>query len=642
MNTSPTHTNQHESDDDQGRNDGTSVETTLLLSRPMDTLSHADDDLLFNGNLSSNPSSSSSRRRLWPDIRHYDTIDMTHLIVNSGDLSQPTAANVYDPYSYSPTLNEYHDFISHNRLSFNHDRDDTLLILGSAETSLLDLEDGRRQQVLGSNSTSMEGQSNGNSQGGALPPISVSSHGLDASISQNPTNTTTNNTTTTPNNTANTDNGTTGEDGQTDYVMDTVNRLRCIFSCVTLPIVPIGSVLSMTLFYVIYAAFVLDVHQTCSHPLKLYTLYSTALFIYIPQHKTIKNILFRYNRERDGPHAPMGVKVYDQLFYLLCLIYLSGGIDLVQGCMEDLVKTESTSSSSSTNPLSLTSSDGDFHNKTQAGISTCAVTCPHLYAATKVYVTILQLFAFAMLLPIVFLPCIYAYIIRRVHRGVESILLQSILRRGAGGDAFRSNTEDGVTVQEIMDTLQQVQLVFVDDSNAKGVNPLAKKVQIIYNSNSSKNPTANSKNRGKITDWEDVKDCCICMSDLVVSDELQPCVTNEFTFMDSSNNTKLDTSSSTMLSPLLSALEDDEFKSQSEEVQQQRGNTPRGAVSDDTIVQTKCGHLFHQVCLGGWIGGSWEDPHNAATGTGTQDRPARRRCCPLCREDLAPPSHPQQ
>uniref|UniRef100_A0A7S4MF59 RING-type domain-containing protein n=1 Tax=Odontella aurita TaxID=265563 RepID=A0A7S4MF59_9STRA len=57
------------------------------------------------------------------------------------------------------------------------------------------------------------------------------------------------------------------------------------------------------------------------------------------------------------------------------------------------------------------------------------------------------------------------------------------------------------------------------------------------------------------------------------------------------------------------------------------------------IVRTKCGHLFHRECLGGWIGGRWMDE---AGGEGDENRrrrrrrKARRRCCPLCREDMAP------
>ena len=734
---------------------------------------HRDD--ICNSHSSSIPTNENSshqnsyyhRRRLWTEMPHYDTMDMTHFVANNDNNNNNTetmsrtnqhgfssSSSSYQPYESTTTATVATSMTtptvttitspttttivySYTNTPYDHYDDDdddhhhnTLFLLGNTDMSLslLDLEDGRRRNQRFHHRHHQQQQQQALLNENYHPPDIPRNIGSNQSHNNNNIYYNSTIPTTTEDFISSSTTTTAAGNGDpttvTDSVMDTIHRLRCIFSCITLPIVPIGAVLSMTLFYVIYAALVLDLHQVCSHPLKLYTIYSTALFLYIPQHKHIKHVLFRYpienqntttpptthnnnnvihtphgtgdeeytnNNNEDeyettwddhdenhhfhdegggGDHTPnrsqqqqhpytpysIGMRLYDQLFYLICLIYLSMGIDLCQSCMEDLVvqpiinPTTVSSSSSSMTTISTTTTtttsrfmDGDStllqnHNKTQGGISSCAVTCPHLYSATKLYVTVLQLFAFAMLLPIVFLPCIYAYVIRRVHRGVESILLQSILRRGEGS-GHSTTEEDGVTVQEIMDTLQQVELVFIPDSNSmKETDRLlpSKKVQILYKSKSSQGFDVISRKRGKITDWENIKDCCICMSDLNISSD---------DVYQNSYETQVDTSSSSstttpsLLSPLLPTLEHDSVHRYQNLQQNIAGNSTsaRGYIHQDIIVQTKCGHLFHQACLGGWIGGSWEDSSSNVSSTTTQVRRARRRCCPLCREDLTPP-----
>ena len=67
------------------------------------------------------------------------------------------------------------------------------------------------------------------------------------------------------------------------------------------------------------------------------------------------------------------------------------------------------------------------------------------------------------------------------------------------------------------------------------------------------------------------------------------------------------------------------------------------AEKDSDIVRTKCGHIFHQDCLAGWIGGRWQLNPNTANVASDENnsqlirrRRARQTCCPLCREDLRP------
>eukprot|EP00566_Odontella_aurita_P019323 CAMPEP_0113563380 /NCGR_PEP_ID=MMETSP0015_2-20120614/21043_1 /TAXON_ID=2838 /ORGANISM="Odontella" /LENGTH=306 /DNA_ID=CAMNT_0000465367 /DNA_START=381 /DNA_END=1298 /DNA_ORIENTATION=- /assembly_acc=CAM_ASM_000160 len=95
------------------------------------------------------------------------------------------------------------------------------------------------------------------------------------------------------------------------------SQLRCLFTILTLPIIPLGTALSLLLLFVLYAALVTDLTNECSKPLKAYALTSLAVFVYTPQHRRLKRYIFRYNRERDGPVRPRGVRLFDQLYHTL-------------------------------------------------------------------------------------------------------------------------------------------------------------------------------------------------------------------------------------------------------------------------------------------------------------------------------------
>ena len=102
------------------------------------------------------------------------------------------------------------------------------------------------------------------------------------------------------------------------------------FSLFKLPIIPLLFVLSSLLLFVLYAAFVTDLHRQCSAPLHGYAIVSLILFIYAPNHRAIKHHLFHYSRERDGPNRPRSVRVYDQAFQTTCILYVYFGMTLIQ------------------------------------------------------------------------------------------------------------------------------------------------------------------------------------------------------------------------------------------------------------------------------------------------------------------------
>lgn len=355
-------------------------------------------------------------------------------------------------------------------------------------------------------------------------------------------------------------------------------RLRCLFSAITWPIVPLGTLVSLCLIWVLYAAFVEDLKSSCSHPLHAFALVSMCFLVYAPYHAQIRTHLFRYSRDRDGPIRPTRVRLYDQLFHTLCILYVYGGVTLMQSCNQDFgeqhhgdTNTSKNNNDSGTLLLLRTSSS-------TTGISnTCDATCPHLYAALDVYVTMLELFTLSLILPLLFLPCIYLWILRRASSEAEH-LWEASLDDPGGNDLFGGG-RPRITAAELMQSLETVKLIRHED-NTLVMQSLTNNRLLLNDSNSSNNDDS-SENI--------VKDCCICMSDFSIQDE-RP------------NN-------------------DEESQ---EQLPLQSDN--------NAIVRTKCGHVFHTACLGNWIGGRW-DP---SASDEANRRRARRTCCPLCREDLQP------
>lgn len=266
-------------------------------------------------------------------------------------------------------------------------------------------------------------------------------------------------------------------------VAQLTRRLRCLFSTITWPIVPLGTILSFALLWVLYAAFVLDVRRSCSHPLHWYAFCSFLFVAYAPHHPQLRSHLFSYNRERDGPVRPIPVRMYDQFFHTLCILYVYGGVTLMEACREDTIHA------------SADVFDKEAPAASPAGVNTCVATCPYLYQALSVYVTTLEMFTFALILPLLFLPCVYLWIIRRASAEAEAF--SQFQERLEEEEAILQN--GGPTAQEIIDSLEKVKLVC---SNQE---------EILLLPLSS---TANQDNA--LVDGGNTRECCICMSDFVL------------------------------------------------------------------------------------------------------------------------------
>lgn len=379
-----------------------------------------------------------------------------------------------------------------------------------------------------------------------------------------------------------------GEDTRDGAIGTLTRRLRCLFSTITWPIVPLGTIVALALLWVLYAASSLDLRRTCSHPLHWYALASLILVAYIPHHAQVRSHLFQYSRERDGPIRPARVRMYDQFFHTVCLLYVYTGVTLIQTCREDVVGAESLSE--------LLGEDIEI--PADAPLNTCAATCPNLYQALSVYVATLEMFTFALILPLLFLPCIYLWFLRRATAEAEAFAqLQDRLQEE---EVLLSN--GGVTASEILDSLESVKLVSRNHSDAADGDS---QVWLLPDSATDASLGMNS----------DVKECCICMSDFSVQDGTDL----ESGISENEENPAKDPAGPSEESPPSEPVE-------------------RG------IVRTRCGHIFHKDCLSGWVGGRWHIDPQAANNNedGPQDRRrrrARQTCCPLCREDLRPASN---
>jgi RING-type zinc-finger len=333
-------------------------------------------------------------------------------------------------------------------------------------------------------------------------------------------------------------------------------RLRCLFGIITWPIVPLGTIVGLALLWLLYAAFILDMRKSCSHPLHWYVVLSFILVVYAPYHTHVRSRLFRYVRERDGPARPPHVRRFDQFFHTTALLYVYGGITLVQTCREDF-GGETSDSPIADPPV----------------VNSCAATCPNLYQALAVYVATLEVFTFSLILPLLFLPCIYLWFLRRATADAEALaVLQDRLR-----EEEQMLRNGGVTADEIMEQLETVKLVI--DSRTSG----ERRILIVP-------VVSDDLSGGK--DANGVKECCICMESFVLqhgTDDIENTVALQLNENDAAN---------------------------------------------EAIVRTAvCGHLFHQRCIASWVGGRWNNGNNDPD---EQQRRARRTTCPLCRNDLRP------
>jgi len=405
-------------------------------------------------------------------------------------------------------------------------------------------------------------------------------------------------------------------------------RLRCLFSTITWPIVPLGTIVALALLWVLYAASSMDLRRTCSHPLHLYAIVSLGLVSYTPHHGNVRSRLFQYSRERDGPIRPARVRMYDQFFHTICLLYVYTGVTLIQTCHDDAVTAE--------NLADLLAKYSVESVPPDTPMNTCAATCPNLYQALSVYVATLEMFTFALILPLLFLPCIYLWFLRRATAEAEAFAqLQDRLQEE---EALLSN--GGITSGEILDGLENVKLV------ARPLNDGSGESQLWLLPES---PT--SSWTGTRTE---AKECCICMNEFGVQNEEGGGdvesgfrVYGERSTADDSVP-ECDSSSTSDSTDLKQASI---IRTRCGHVFHKEVSTvPRFGIANDTIViynhrNLRC--LFFRFslesqCLAGWVGGRWStNPQNQSNDDGTQQpdrrrRRARQTCCPLCREDLRP------
>jgi len=404
------------------------------------------------------------------------------------------------------------------------------------------------------------------------------------------------------------------------------SRLRCVFAMLTVPLIPLGTALSLLLLLLLYDSLITS---QCAHPLRLYALVSLVLFAYTPQHRSVKLRLFNYSRARDGPVRPNSVRLYDQLFHLVCLLYLYSGMMVVKACDRDRAVTEDH-------------------------LSTCTLTCPHLYKTTQIFVLSLQLFTVVLVLPLLCLPCVYAYILRSSSSALHLARLRSASNNIASDDD--SAHTDSLTTQMVLDHMDQIK---------------------IFKSNN-----APHSHEGE---------CCICMVDFHYSPHPPPSSSSSPQTPTSSSNddgTSSHSSEDRHSQCHVSISSDDDLDQIIKDAMAQQRKV------DDTAfvlgVQTKCcKHVFHRNCLGTWIaGGRWSSAddgdyassssstttsgednavpnestrllgtntpshtssrtrrgpsrhhrrhRNGPISRQTQSRPAKRRTCPHCRADLTP------
>ena len=353
-------------------------------------------------------------------------------------------------------------------------------------------------------------------------------------------------------------------------------RLRALFAILTWPILPLGILTLLALLWFLYAE-VLDFHRHCAQPLQPYALVTVLWLLYLAcAHSPVRERLAQWvgaslqatNEASLGPPRPPVVRRYDQLVQTVCLLYVYAGMTLVQTCRNlDSINNENMNSNNTTM---------EYNDTTD--VMTCDATCPNLFPALAIYVTVLQVFTLSLIFPLLFLPCIYLWFLRHVtvhHAHYEDGDNDDLLA------SLRNELLDTTqpTVQEVLqDALQDVKLVQMaaEENAATDENELravpTKRDSTVTNTSY---PTGG------------VRECCICMNEFVV----QQCHDVEM------------------------------------------GDTSDDNTDHEAIVRTlPCGHLFHRKCMTNWVRGGFQQQQQHQADW--RRRRARRTSCPLCRTEL--------
>lgn len=386
----------------------------------------------------------------------------------------------------------------------------------------------------------------------------------------------------------------------TDFLTRTRQRLRCLFILFTFPIIPLALILLIFLFWLLYAAFFGDDGANCDEPLRTYAIMSTCLFLYTPFHRKLKRTLTeRRRRQRIGSSNGDREysRFYDHLYLTFCLLYIYLGVTWTQNCHTDYSLCqagEDINDGPGQNMADGGGGDGqDIDNAStqiQGYLSECTECgCPNLYHATRSFVLTLCVLSIVLSLPLLCLPCVYVWIIR----GATEDALEAATRHSEEGHT------DSLSRWSVGEVLEQMEKVYLPSEEK------APSVQKDESEDMSDKPVAYTNNNEYDALYP--KECCICMND---------------------------------------------FKYPTKEM------VDEGTLGEnDIIVRTKCGHVFHKSCLGGWLGLNYRDGSgnintNLSGDTTTEGNSdsdngsfnnralARKRVCPLCRENLIPEDSP--
>jgi preprotein translocase subunit YajC len=186
------------------------------------------------------------------------------------------------------------------------------------------------------------------------------------------------------------------------------------------------------------------------------------------------------------------------------------------------------------------------------------------------------MFTFALILPLLFLPCVYLWIIRRASAEAEAF--SQFQERLEEEEALLNS--GGLTAQEIIDSLEEVKLVSTDQE------------QVLLLPLSSTSGDASM-------DGGNTRECCICMSEFVVQQQGD-----------------IETGAS--------------YQNPSEPLAEENimVRTKCGHIFHAACLAG---------WIGGRWEPNRQPNQQGDEGSSSLRRFARRTCCPLCREDLKPP-----
>lgn len=104
-------------------------------------------------------------------------------------------------------------------------------------------------------------------------------------------------------------------------------RLRCSFALFTWPIIPLLSIVLLSLGWFLYSGLIVDRAHKCSHPIRGYV-YTTLFFILsMPLYVRFRRYLRQHHDRNSNNNGgrPRIVQRFDQLIQTVALLYVYGG-----------------------------------------------------------------------------------------------------------------------------------------------------------------------------------------------------------------------------------------------------------------------------------------------------------------------------